>query len=389
MINRRTFFIAVLMPLVLLPGCWSRRELKDVNFVLGVGIDRTSNGYRMAAQFPIAARLAGAAGGGMGGGGGGAAAAGPATYVATVEGSTLKDADRHLTEVLPGRAEWSHLQVVVVGEDLAREGLAQMADFLLRPQTVRENTRLLVARGKASDIVSLSIPLEPLPPVGIDRTLKSLLQESLTSDSTLIKFVDAMAEPGIDGVLPSIEAGPGGAPRLGPLAVFKGDRLVGWLSPEETLGVSSIRAKHPRLSVLFPCQEDGPPQAAVEVHSHESRLEIRAEGGRLTASIEVKARGQLYEDACLRDVMQPPTRQELERLGAERVRRDIEAAVQRSKDLRADIFGFGRELYRHQPQEWKRRKDRWDEELARLPITVRVELTIDEGGVINQPVTPR
>ena len=279
--------------------------------------------------------------------------------------------------------------MVVVGEDVAREGLAQLTDFILRPQTARENTRLLVARGKASDIIKLSIPLEPLPPMGIDRTLKSLLQESMTMDSTLIKFVDVMAEPGIDGVLPSIEAGPGGAPRLGPLAVFKGDRLVGWLSPEETRGVSAIRAKNPRLSVLLPCQEDAPPQADVEVHSHESRLEIRAEGGRLTASIKVKARGQLYEDACLRDVMQPPTRQELERLGAEQVRRDIEAALQRSKDLRADIFGFGRELYRHQPQEWKRRKNRWDEELARLPVTVSVELTIDEGGVINPPVTPR
>lgn len=389
MISPRAFLMAVLVPLVVLPGCWSRRELKDINFVLGVGIDRTSSGFRMTAQFPIAARLAGAAGGGAGGGGGGGAAAGPATYVTTVEGSTLKDADRRLTEVLPGRAEWSDLQVIVVGEDLAREGLAQLTDFFLRPQTVRENALLLVARGKAADVIRLSNPLEPLPPVGIDRTLKSLLQESMTSDSRLIRFVDLMAEPGIDGVLPSIETGPGGIPRLGPLAVFKGDRLVGWLSPEETLGVSAIRAKHPRLSVVLPCQEGGPPQADVQVHSHESRLEIRVERGRLTASIKVNARGQLYEDACLRDVTQPPTRQELERLGAEQVRRDIEAAVQRSKELRADIFGFGRELYRHQPQEWKRRKDRWDEELAGLPVTVSVELIIDESGVINQPVTPR
>lgn len=386
MSNRRAFLVAVLIPLVFLPGCWSRRELKDVNFVLGVGIDRTPGGFRMSAQFPIAARLAGAAGGGGGGGGGGA---GPATYTTTVGGATLRDADHHLTEVLPGRAEWSHLQVVVVGEELAREGLAPLADFLLRPQTVRENTRLLVARGEASDIIRLSNPLEPLPPVGIDRTLKSLLQESMTTDSTLVKFVDAMGQPGIDGILPSIEVGPGGVPRLGPLAVFKGDRLVGWLSQEETLGLSAIRAKSPHLFVLLPCQGDGPPQANVEVHSHKSRLEIRAEGGRLTARIEVKARGQLYEDACLRDVMQPPTRLELEKLAAERIQRDIEAAVQSSKDLRADIFGFGRELYRHLPQEWKRRKDRWDEELARLPVTVSAELTVDEGGVINEPVTPR
>ena len=387
MIKRWALLAIAFIPLILLPGCWSRSELKDVNFALGLGVDRIPEGIRMTAQFPIAARLSGAAGGAAGGGGAGGG--GPATYIATVEGATLRDADHHLTEMLPGRAEWSHLQVTVIGEEQAREGLAPVLDFFLREQTIRELTRLLVARGKASDIMKLTNPLEPLPPLGIDRSLKSLLQESMTSDSSLIGFVNVMGQPEIDGTLPSIEVSPGGVPRLGPLAVLKGDRLAGWLSDEETLGVTVIRARSPHLFVLLPCRQGGPPGANVEVHSHESQIEIRTEGGRLMASVDVKARGQLVEDACLRDIMQPATRRSLERLGAEQIRKNIEAAVRRSKDLRADIFGFGRELYRHMPQEWTRRKDHWDEELTRLPVRVKVQLTIDEGGVINEPITPR
>ncbi|MHB9144173.1 MAG: Ger(x)C family spore germination protein [Symbiobacteriia bacterium] len=383
MTRGRVLLGLALTSLALFSGCWSRTELKDVQFGLGLGVDRVPDGVQITAQFPIAAKLAGASQqGGRGGGG-------PGVFVTSATGSTLGDAEHRLTAILPGRPDWSNLQIIVVSEEFARQGIASLVDFIHRPQPIREIAGVLVTRGNASDVVRAANPLEPLPTMGIRQSLRAMLQQSMTTDNTLIGVAGLMGEPGVDPTLPSIDVSPEGTPRLGPLAVFKGDRLVGWLNEDETLGLAAVRGKSPHLFVILPSEEGGAPAVDVEVQSHESRVTIRMEDGQPSVDIDVRGQAQLWENNGLRNVMDPSVRHNLEQLAADRLRDEIEAAVQRSKESRADIFGFGRELYRNMPAEWRQRQKDWDEELARLDVTVNVQVTMVEGGVITEPLVPK
>lgn len=363
-----------------LAGCWSRRELKDVSVVLGLGFDPAPSGVGVTVQIPMAERIAGAAS---------KTANSSATYVTTISGSIMRQADHELRSELPAPPNWSHLQIVVVGESLARRGVAPMLDFLLRYPGLRQTALMLVTPQRASDVLRLNNPLDPISPVAIESSLQSVVLEGMATESSIIRFADLLGQPGIDPVLPSVSSGSNGVPRIGPSAVFRDDRLVGWLNHEETMGLAVVRGKAAHQFVQVSCRRGAPANINVELSRLKSRILMRAKGGRLAAEVQVRGTGSVAENACLADITQRPVLTQLERLTAAEVRAQIEAAVRRAKELRTDVFGFGRELYRKMPSEWRLRSARWGEELAQLPVNVRVELKIDQAGSITSPLKPR
>ncbi|MGA9175302.1 MAG: Ger(x)C family spore germination protein, partial [Thermoactinomyces sp.] len=132
-----------------LSGCWNYFELNELAFVTAIGYDQGKDyPYRLTLQVvnPNNMIQQPTGGGGVGGS--------PITiYVG--EGNNIVEAIQNASNKVSRRMIFSHTQVAVIGEDLARKGIAPLFDAKERNLEGRINIPVLIARGtKAENVVS-------------------------------------------------------------------------------------------------------------------------------------------------------------------------------------------------------------------------------------------
>lgn len=80
----------------------------------------------------------------------------------------------------------------------------------------------------------------------------------------------------------------------------------------------------------------------------------------------------------------------LEREKEKAVKRDVEAAVRRSRELHSDFLQLGDRLYREHPEVWEKVKDDWrDTWLPRVVVDVKVTSKLERTGLIDEPLPIR
>lgn len=172
--------------------------------------------------------------------------------------------------------------------------------------------------------------------------------------------------------------------RLTGTAVFHGDRLVGWLDDETTRGLLWVRNQI--LTATVTVEVDGKELTSTLVHST-TRLKPEKRDGRLVMVIEATTVDDLEENGAGIDLSDPKTLKRLEqKLNQAIAERILDAVKAAQKKYKSDILGFGQAIHRSFPKDWKRLKDRWEEEFPQLPVEVRVKSIIRRTGLITKPL---
>lgn len=397
-----------------------------------VGVDKAPDGrYLVELKVVKPGLVAGAsAGGGQGGGGGGQS--GQPFWVATSEGKSILEALHLMRSFTPRLPFLAHNQLILIGEEVAREGVGPVLDFFLRNRETRRTTPFFVARGLAYQTLVYASPLEPSPGMnlaGIIQWEQGNIQAWLEE---LGDFAAALHNPWSEPVTGVVHfethrtprgrgaeggqgggggeggdggqdggqgggagGGPGGGGQKGEeekhlhvsgAAVFRGDRLLGFLNREETAGLVWLRNRAHRgvLSVPAP---GGRGRVEIELLTGQTRLRPRLTEGGFALTVEVKAEGNLEENTSEVILTSPQEIQFLERRAAETIRRQIEAALRKIQgEYKVDILGFGDVIYRRYPHQWLRVAKRWPELFPRVPVQTRVEFTLRRIGMVNRPV---
>ena len=137
--------VFVFFLLLFLTGCWNYKELNEYAIVTGMAVDYKDNGYEVS--FLIA-------------NGNKSEESEAKTSLLTGKGDTIYNAIKNISLVSPKELYISHLSVVIFSEEIARRGLLNVLDFLLRDPQSHQNFYLLLAKDtKASDILSILSPL--------------------------------------------------------------------------------------------------------------------------------------------------------------------------------------------------------------------------------------
>lgn len=103
--------------------------MNDLAITVGLGIDKIGDQYQVSAQVVLPSQIAGSKGG---------SPQSPVNlYKAT--GSTVYEAVRKITTLSPRKIYIAHLRILVLGEDLAKEGISPVLDLLARDTEVRND----------------------------------------------------------------------------------------------------------------------------------------------------------------------------------------------------------------------------------------------------------
>jgi len=387
---KRVFASVALLAVLLhlLTGCWDRIEVNDVAYVNTATLDLTPEGrVRLAIQLVVPAASPGP------GGSGGAGRQPP--YVMAGEGDTVGSALRSVQEAVPRRLFWGHMQAVVLGEDLARQGIGPYLSFFARQREPRGRVTMLICRGEAGRIWASRPALEA--------TLGEVLREMPTFVGTipanLSDVLTTLNDQGIDPAMPAIDVVEAAAAvpeapselqiRAIGVAALQQDRLVGFLGRDAARVVMWIRGRQLRptphlLQVPLPSGNGRKPLATVELRYEDMDVRPTTEQGRLAVDVLTYGEGVIVETMAPIDLAKPEVIRQMEHNTAQTLVRQLADTLEQAQSLRSDVFGFGRAIHRTQPARWSTMKRNWRERFPDLVVRYHASIRISGGGKTNK-----
>ena len=217
-------FIIIICPLILC-GCWNYREIDTLAIVAGMAIDKdmTTNKYVFTTEI-ITTQSQGVS-------------SIISSQIFTSESDSIFDAVRDMIEKTGLRLFWSDAKVVIVSESLAREGIIPALDWTNRSNFVRPDMWLLIAKGNtASEILKTKVKLNEVTSFHLDDALNSWKVLSRFTNSMVWSFIDGLSSGNSQAVTTVKNELSDGTiiPLVEGCAIFKSDKLVGYLDGTET-----------------------------------------------------------------------------------------------------------------------------------------------------------
>lgn len=389
MLARRVLFAAVIC--FLLPGvagCWSNYELEQQALVTALGVDRGSDGRLLASAQIVVPRVAGA----QRVAGGGGREESP-VFVAGAEGRTVAEAVSMLSNAAGRNLNFAFMELIVIGRELAAEGIAPVTDWVGRSRELRLRTLIGVADGTAREVIEA-------PGAGLDRIPGTYLASSVAvselNNSRIVRtsvfdFLHDVSLKGREPLAMRITVSRTGGKKQAQVsgcAVFRGYRLAGWLNETESRGYLWVTGKIGRGTVSGTLPGGKP--AAYTIRGSKTKIAVAFTGDGPAFRVKIAMKSNLGEvhDPDLK-LDRPQDLEELEPLLADSVAREAKAALARARELNADIFGLGEALRRRHPAQWKEIKDDWDNIFGRVPVEVEVEASIRRTEKAGSPVRPK
>jgi spore germination protein KC len=387
--NRFIIFVVLILLLVALTGCWNKREINTLAVVQAIGIDQMENG-EISVTFQILKPSAAKAPAGGGEGGGGE----KAVCVLTSTGETLFEAFRNATKESGRKLFIPFNKIIVIGEDAARSGIGELTEFLDRDHECRCLAYILIAKGKAKDIIEASNEQEKIPAKGIENLLKATFATSQIPEMNLHDLHKILSSktaspfaPGIKTINKLTEDKVKTFTKLEDTAIFKADKLIGWADKKETRGFLWILGKVKSGIIIVNSPQEEEKKVSLEIISSSTEIEPEIKDGKLFITIKIKEEGNIGEQMSENvDLTKPETFKELEKRQAAAIESEINAALTRiQKEWGVDLFNFGQEFHRKFPDEWKQLEKNWDEEIKNIVVEVEVEAKLSKVGLSMYP----
>jgi Ger(x)C family germination protein len=254
-----TILLMINICIVLLNGCWDKRELEEQAYVVTVGLDIGENN-----NFIVTCQIANPQGGGSAGTGKSENEAAAETISFTMRDIlSIRDL---ATASVTRRMTFSHTKTLVVGEAFARsDKFYDILEAVVRDRQIRRDTFLVISKEPAADFIRNNKPtLETRPHKFYQFMSKRWLESGLVPVSIIRKFIQRtesgealyLAICGTNNktygkevknedsyIAGEVDKEGGDVVQLIGSAVFKDGKMIGYLNGEETRLTLLMRAK--------------------------------------------------------------------------------------------------------------------------------------------------
>ncbi|MGG1678341.1 Ger(x)C family spore germination protein [Neobacillus sp. NRS-1170] len=394
--NRKFLLIIIsICSLSLLTSCWNRKELNELAIVVGMGIDIEDGKFIVTVQVVNPGEIAESQGGG-----------GKSPVVVYQEkGNTLFEAIRRITTVSPRKLYFSHLRLLLLGEEFAKKGIAKSLDFLSRDPEMRTDFYIVVAKNKkAGDILKIVTTMERIPvqqvfesllsseeawattmQITMDQLIYDIISEGISAKLTGIKLIGSVKDG--EKLENTQQTKPNAFLKYDSIGVFRKDKFIGWLSEEESKGLNYALGNVTNTVVTIPCPQKG--ITAIEMIHTKSELKTEISGHKPKGIIKIATEGNVRNVQCKTlELTKPETISFLERKTKQSIEHTIYKSINAAqRKFKIDPFGFGEAAHRSNPDYWHLIKKDWMQIFEKLPVEIEVKVKIHNLGKIkNSPL---
>lgn len=375
----RAIAVALILPL-LLTGCWDSREIDALFILTGTALDVSDIPGHIIVTLQVTnikEVQSSSEGGGTDGGG--------PVIILRADDDSLMDGIAQINRNSNHKLLYQHNQVRLFGTALAEQGIERHLDSLLREQQARLEVPLAVVDGRAEEALTAKLSQDPNTGIFLRGMFQEQSKISSEYEVRLIDFVHRLLDESAAPVMPLIKVtSEGDKQEIGitGMAIFKGDRMVGKLSNDETLGYiwSFGNVKRCNFKVT-----DSSNMAVLHITGLDCKRDVtlRQDGG-VSVDLSIDAVVGIAELSGFQDMKPPELLEHLENLAEEEIKAKIMRCFAVAKSLDADIFEFSSEVYQNHPQQWEAMKGRWDAIFSDIDLSVQAKVRIPETGQIVQ-----
>lgn len=380
--NKSIRIALILICVLFMSGCWNSRELNTLSIVLGIGIDQSQEEGKIDLTVQTAKTSS-------------SRTKKDSTSSASSSGENESYLNLKLAcdTVFNGFREFTHQnsrklfipqnQVIIFGNDLAKEGVKSYVDFLSRDHETRMDVFVLVAENTADEILNIEPSLEKMPAVELKRLIEAQAATSHSIGIELFDFVEKIESnttAALATFVSKCEDEEIEKMYVSGMAVFKKDKMVGTLSDVETRGYLWVSNKI-KSGIVEIKTDEGTACLEIKKSNCKTKLEI-TDDKKLKIELKISEEGTVGELSGFTDSKMDDIIEILKNEGAKVIENEIYASLEKAKKLNADFFGFADMFNKKYSKKFDEFKDNWDEEFNNIEVSVKVETKITGTGRI-------
>lgn len=371
MIKKVILFLLIGSLCISINGCWDYRSLNDLTIVSGMAIDKNENGEGYNLTFEVLDILRSNKQTGI------------KSKIIESEGKTIFDAIRNAKKRQESKLYFGNTQIIIISQKLAAEDhLSDTIDLIKRDIEFRETINILVSQEKtAKEILSLSLPDNPVVSYELDNIVDQDKDVTGTiKNNMLYQIYDILNSEGISLVLPAVHKVTNVSEEvieLNGLAMFKGEKLIGFLTPEESkyylFATDNIKGG----ILTSSSTEEGKDNISFELKDNKTKTNYAINDNKIKISLKVVTDVYVGEIHDKVDVTKEEELNELEYIAEEKLADRITNIIKKVQmEFGTDIFGFGSNLYKTHLKIWRQIDDEWDNYFETADIEVQCKINI-------------
>jgi spore germination protein KC/spore germination protein len=379
-------FTLLVLSLAILSGCWDRTEINDVAFVLSSAVDKEKNGsYRLSLMLPLPGQIGGAKGGGGGTGGE------KSYYIDSEVGSTIREAQDRLQRRMSRRTYLGHRRTIVIGEDVAKDGIRELFDVVARNPENRLTSYIVICKGNGYDLLKANPRFERFPSETIRELAKSKNVISINMKDIGLALSSQSGDPHIlyMGVKDS-EKSEKTSKEIEVLgyAIFKGDKMVAAMEGDAAIGLNWIKS-HDSTYVTTIKDEDNHTMT-LQLFDGKTTITPTIRHGQAHFDIQVQVKAKMLENKSFYDISQIANLRKVEQAISDQIKQSIEASINIMQKTGADPAQLGMVLWRHYPEIFEQTfKGSWDRAIKEASFQINVASALSDNGLIFDNLTKK
>lgn len=378
--------IILLIPIFFLTGCYDYRELSDLAIITAVSINKVDDNLEVTIQVVNPKKEQDTT-----------STNEPDFVTYTSYAKTVQEALRKVVNDSPAKLYASHMELLVISEEVAKNYLNEILDFFSRDPEPRSEINIFIAKNaNPKDELSVITPLINLPSTKIISSIESNVEYLGTSqDITLNYVVDNYLNPYKELTLPILElkgdANEGekkdntsngeteASLLLSNIGIFKDNKFITYLSEKESQGVNFILNNINSTIIKYECEPNK--YLVSEILKSNTSLEANLEKN--TVKINLEGHATISEITCDIDIKNVNTVKKIKENIDSTIENTVEETFYNIRDkYNTDVFNFRDLYYKTDSKYFKENyKDNWYNEIfPNLEIEVNANYKLYEKG---------
>mgnify|MGYP006275486321 FL=1 len=364
----KKMLITLIVAIVFLSGCWDAKEIEKQFLVWGMGWDKSednSDNLTLTLSSPTTAQNA------------------KDDYITvTSAGDSVEDAKSNAQAQLYRSIEMGHMRILIIGEDLAKEGIQKLLDSLGRNPRINRETTIAVVKGKAADVWEIEHPSNPLPSGYVVNLIKTNSHFSNAHNVTFRDFFEALSRAGEEPVTPYLTISKDEKTiNAKAIAVFKGNKMVGTLDDEELRAFEMIiNELDDGTYTIGQVMEGTEDSVTVSFRTLSTEIKSEVKGDTPYINLTIQAEVDIIEQTSLVSAVSEEYIKGVEKNLTAQLQREVTKTIKKvQKEYKSDIFGFGRYFRAYHTDFWKSHK--WSEEFPNLKVDSKIKVYVRRVGI--------
>lgn len=313
-------------------------------------------------------------------------------------GKTISDAIKNANIIQGKQIFTGHNRIIIIGEDLASKGLLELLKYFSTNALSRKNVSVVIANGKAIDIVKAKLNQGMLPADTLEKIILNTKKQGYAANVLLYELERSLENQHNSAIIPCFsmiedksdkkdeqsnekQIEPVSGIMLSGCGIITHNGLKDILSEEETRGVLWIRDNIESTSISVATEKVD--NAVVEIFNTKSEIIPIFDSESITFSLKIKCRATLGEVLIKNgETISTDEIIKIQDAANKVIENECKLAFKRTFiDNKADVFNFGSLVWKNNKELWIEVRDNWAKNSDSTVLAVSAEIDIDSIGL--------